>query len=72
MLNSLTKLECLVCQTGLSGFGSSNFTTSFIKFQNHLFTPPSRRHQETFNYPLDHVTPEGVKELGEGVNRFIL
>jgi hypothetical protein len=24
------------------------------------------------NYPLDHVTPEGVKELGEAVNEFIL
>jgi hypothetical protein len=23
-------------------------------------------------YPLDHVTPEGVKELGEAVNQFIL
>jgi hypothetical protein len=24
------------------------------------------------NYPLDHVTPEGIKELGEAVNQFIL
>jgi hypothetical protein len=24
------------------------------------------------DYPLDHVTPEGIKELGEGVNQFIL
>jgi hypothetical protein len=24
------------------------------------------------NYPLDHVTPEGVKELGQAVNQFIL
>jgi hypothetical protein len=24
------------------------------------------------DYPLDHVTPEGVKELGEVVNQFIL
>jgi hypothetical protein len=23
-------------------------------------------------YPLDHVTPEGVKELGQAVNHFIL
>jgi hypothetical protein len=23
------------------------------------------------NYPLDHVTPEGVKELGQAVNQFI-
>jgi hypothetical protein len=24
------------------------------------------------NYPLDHVMPEGVKELGEATNQFIL
>jgi hypothetical protein len=24
------------------------------------------------NYPLNHVTPEGVKELGQAVNQFIL
>jgi hypothetical protein len=24
------------------------------------------------DYPLDHVTPEGIKELGEDVNQFIL
>jgi hypothetical protein len=24
------------------------------------------------DYPLDHVTPEGVKELGQAVNQFIL
>jgi hypothetical protein len=24
------------------------------------------------DYPLDHVMPEGVKELGEAVNQFIL
>jgi hypothetical protein len=24
------------------------------------------------NYPLDHVTPEGVKELGQTVNQIIL
>jgi hypothetical protein len=24
------------------------------------------------DYPLDHVTPEGIKELGETVNQFIL
>jgi hypothetical protein len=24
------------------------------------------------NYPLDHVTPEGVKELGQAINQFIL
>ena len=24
------------------------------------------------DYPLDHVTPEGIKELGEVVNQFIL
>jgi hypothetical protein len=24
------------------------------------------------DYPLDHVTPEGIKELGEAINQFIL
>jgi hypothetical protein len=24
------------------------------------------------DYPLDHVTPEGVKELGQAINQFIL
>jgi hypothetical protein len=24
------------------------------------------------NYPLDHITPEGVKELGQAINQFIL
>jgi hypothetical protein len=24
------------------------------------------------DYPLDHVMPEGIKELGEAVNQFIL
>jgi hypothetical protein len=24
------------------------------------------------DYPLDHVTPKGIKELGEAVNQFIL
>jgi hypothetical protein len=24
------------------------------------------------DYPLDHVTPQGIKELGEVVNQFIL
>jgi hypothetical protein len=38
--NSLTKLECPVYQTGLSDFGSSNSAVSFVKFHNHLFTPP--------------------------------
>jgi hypothetical protein len=35
----LTKQDCPVCQTGLSDFASSNFAVSFVKFQNHLFTP---------------------------------
>jgi hypothetical protein len=26
----------------------------------------------SIDYPLDHVTPEGIKELGEVVNQFIL
>jgi hypothetical protein len=40
VINSLTKLECLICQIGLSDFDSSNSVASFIKFQNHLFHPP--------------------------------
>jgi hypothetical protein len=24
------------------------------------------------DYPLDHVTPEGIKEFGEAINQFIL
>jgi hypothetical protein len=40
MLNSVTKLECSVCQIGLSDFDSSNSTVSFVKLQNRLFTPP--------------------------------
>jgi hypothetical protein len=24
------------------------------------------------DYPLDHVTPEGVKEVGQAINQFIL
>jgi hypothetical protein len=26
-------------KTKVSGFGSSNYAVSFVKFQNHLFTP---------------------------------
>jgi hypothetical protein len=40
VINSLTKLDCPISQTGLSGFGNSNSTASFVKFQNHLFIPP--------------------------------
>jgi hypothetical protein len=40
VLNSLTKLECLVCQIELFDFDNSNSAVSFIKFQNCLFTPP--------------------------------
>jgi hypothetical protein len=49
VLNSLTKLESSVCQTGLSDFSNFNFTVSFVKFQNCLFTPSMRR-QGTFNW----------------------
>jgi hypothetical protein len=36
-------------KTGVYGFDSSNSAVSFIKFQNHIFTPPPlRRHQGTF------------------------
>jgi hypothetical protein len=39
VVNSLTKLNCSVCQIGLSDFDSSNSAISFVKFQNRLFTP---------------------------------
>jgi hypothetical protein len=40
MLISLTKLEYVVSQTGVSGFDSSNSTVCFIYFHKHIFTPP--------------------------------
>jgi hypothetical protein len=40
VVNSLTKPDCLIYQTGLSSFDSSNSAASFVKFQNHLFTTP--------------------------------
>jgi hypothetical protein len=40
VVNSLTKPDCPVCQTGLSSFSSSNSAASFVKFQNRIFTPP--------------------------------
>jgi hypothetical protein len=40
VVNSLTKPDCTVCQTGLSGFCSYNSAAFFVKFHNHLFTPP--------------------------------
>jgi hypothetical protein len=49
MVNSLTKPDCSICQTGLSDFDSSNSAVSFVKFHNRLFTP-SWWHQETFNW----------------------
>jgi hypothetical protein len=69
VLNSLTKPECLVYQTGLSGFYSSNSAMNFVKFQNRLFTPPpsSRRHQETFKKDTNPFRPkeEGEEVLGQ-------
>jgi hypothetical protein len=63
---SLIKSECLVSQTRWSGFDSSNFAVSFVKFQNHLFNPPSRRHQRTFSSDrlLWHQRP--VKSVATG------
>jgi hypothetical protein len=69
VLNSLTKPECLVYQTGLSSFYSSNSAANFVKFQNRLFTPPpsSRRHQETFKKDTNPFRPkeEGEEVLGQ-------
>jgi hypothetical protein len=52
---------CLVYQTGLSGFDSSNSAVSFVKFQNRLFTP-YRQHQETFSWavPRLRLKPDGL------------
>jgi hypothetical protein len=64
VLNSLIKSKCLVCQTGLSGFSSSNSAVSFVEFQNHLFTPPpSRRHQGTFRLVSPGLVAQ--RETGE-------
>jgi hypothetical protein len=58
VLNSLTKSECPIYQTGLSDFSSSNSTASFAKFQNRLFTP-SKQHEGTFK-DLGHVDPSSA------------
>jgi hypothetical protein len=61
VVNSLIKPDCPVCQTGLSGFDSSNSAVSFVKFQNPLFTP-SRRHQGTFSVSVsEHFELVGMR-----------
>jgi hypothetical protein len=50
VLNSLTKWEYPVCQTGVSGFDSSNFTVNFVKILESPIHPFSRRHQWTFSW----------------------
>jgi hypothetical protein len=37
-----------------------------------MFFTISNTNFSIYHYPLDHVTPEGIKELGEAVNQFIL
>jgi hypothetical protein len=43
VLNSLTKPECLIYQTGLSGFGSSNSAASFVEVAVHWIMFLARR-----------------------------
>jgi hypothetical protein len=38
----------------------------------HIHPPPPQVAFSGPLYPLDHVTPEGVKKLGQAVNQFIL
>jgi hypothetical protein len=49
------------------GFHNNLIPTEYAKVLVHEITDMSY-----IDYPLDHVTPEGVKELGEDVNQFIL
>jgi hypothetical protein len=52
LYKSLTKSECLVFQSRVSSFDSSNSAVRFVKFQNRLFTP----------LPLDDI--KGLLESG--------
>jgi hypothetical protein len=64
VVNFLIKPDCLVCQIGLPGFGSSNSTVSFIKFQNRLFTPLGdiKGHSVLFRLVTPPLQP-GVVEI---------
>jgi hypothetical protein len=48
-------------------FHNNPIPTEYAKVLVHEITDIS-----CIDYPLDHVTPEGVKELGEAVNQLIL
>jgi hypothetical protein len=48
-------------------FHNNLIPTEYAKVLVHEITDMSY-----IDYPLDHVTPERVKELGEAVNQFIL
>jgi hypothetical protein len=48
-------------------FHNSPIPTEYAKVLIHEITDMT-----CIDYPLDHVTPEGIKELGEAINQFIL
>jgi hypothetical protein len=48
-------------------FHNNPILTEYAKVLVHQITDMA-----CIDYPLDHVTPEGIKELGEAVNQFIL
>jgi hypothetical protein len=48
-------------------FHNNSIPTEYAKVLVHEITD-----MICIDYPLDHVTPEGIKELGEAVNQFIL
>jgi hypothetical protein len=48
-------------------FHNNHIPAEYVKVLVHEITDMA-----CINYPLDHVTPEGIKELGEAVNQFIL
>jgi hypothetical protein len=62
VVNSLTKQDYLICQTRLSDFGSFNSAASFVKFQNHLFTPPLG---DIKGFSLDFTPTASLVGLGE-------
>jgi hypothetical protein len=63
------KTKEVVIGVGMLGcvFHNNPIPTEYAKVLVYEITDTS-----CIDYPLDHVTPEGVKELGEVVNQFIL
>jgi hypothetical protein len=63
------KTKEVVIRVAMSGrvFHNNPIPTEYAKVLVHEITDMSY-----IDYPLDHVMPEGVKELGEAANQFIL